>query len=137
MLLPSSGSGRLWEKYLSKRSLIKHTCSRFDKLIMLWTLNRSSRPELFWIKGVLKICSKFTGGHPCRSVISIKLQSNFVETTPRHGFSPVNLLHIFWTSFSKNTSGWLLLTEHTSKNIFTYIKTWSDIVSHGKFKVTM
>ena len=29
-------------------------------------------------KGVLKICSKFTGEHPCRSVISIKLQSSFV-----------------------------------------------------------
>ena len=24
-------------------------------------------------KGVLKICNKFTGEHPCRSVISIKL----------------------------------------------------------------
>ena len=29
-------------------------------------------------KGVLKICSKFTGGHPCSSAISIKLQSNKV-----------------------------------------------------------
>ena len=29
-------------------------------------------------KGVLKICSKYTGEHPCRSVISIKLQSSFV-----------------------------------------------------------
>ena len=37
---------------------------------------RSSRPEVFLAKGVLKICSKFTGEHPCRSVISIKLQSN-------------------------------------------------------------
>ena len=27
----------------------------------------------------------------------------------RHGCSPVNLMHIFRTSFSKNTSGWLLL----------------------------
>ena len=26
------------------------------------------------LRGVLKICSKFTGGHPCRSSISIKLQ---------------------------------------------------------------
>ena len=28
----------------------------------------------------------------------------------RHGFSPVNLLHIFRTPFLKNTSEWLLLT---------------------------
>ena len=36
---------------------------------------RSSRPEVFLGKVVLKICSKFTGERPCRSVISIKLQS--------------------------------------------------------------
>ena len=33
----------------------------------------SSRPEVFLTKGVLKICIKFTGEHPCRSVTSIKL----------------------------------------------------------------
>ena len=36
---------------------------------------RRSRPEVFLRKGVLRICSKFTGEHPCRSVISIKLLS--------------------------------------------------------------
>ena len=35
--------------------------------------DRSHRPEVFLGKGVLKICSKFTGEHPCRSAISIKL----------------------------------------------------------------
>ena len=38
------------------------------------TLLRSSHPEVFLGKGVLKICSEFTGEHPCRSVISIKLK---------------------------------------------------------------
>ena len=37
---------------------------------------RSSLPEVFLRKGVLKICRKFAGGQPCGSVISIKLQSN-------------------------------------------------------------
>ena len=60
---------------------------------------------MFLQKGVLKICSKFTREHPCRSVISIKLH----EITLRHGCSPVNLLHIFGASFLKNTSGVLLL----------------------------
>ena len=60
-------------------------------------------------KGILKICSKFTGEHPCRSVISIKLLCNFIEITLRHGCFPDNLLHIFRTSLLKNTSGWLLL----------------------------
>ena len=34
--------------------------------------DRSSRPKVFLRKGVLKICSKFTGEQPYRSVISIK-----------------------------------------------------------------
>ena len=36
--------------------------------------NRSSHSELFLVKGVLKICSKCTGKHPCRSVISMLLK---------------------------------------------------------------
>ena len=54
---------------------------------------------------------KFTGERPCRSVISIKLQSNFIEIALRHGCSPVNLLHIFRTPFLKNTSGRVLLQD--------------------------
>ena len=42
----------------------------------LFELVRSRRPEMFLGKGDLKICSKFTGEHPCRSVISIKLLKN-------------------------------------------------------------
>ena len=64
---------------------------------------------MFLGKGVLKICSKFTGEHPCRSVISIKLLCNFIEITLRHGCFPVMLLHIFRTHIYKNTSEGLLL----------------------------
>ena len=70
---------------------------------------RSSHPEVFLGKGVLKICSKFTGEHPCRSVISIKFLCKFTEITLQQGRSPVNLLHIFRTPFPKNTAGRLLL----------------------------
>ena len=38
-----------------------------------------------------------------------KCDFNKVETTLRHGCSPVNLLHIFRTLFLKNTSGGLFL----------------------------
>ena len=69
---------------------------------------------MFLRKGVLKLCSKFTEEHPCRSVISVKLQSNFIEITLQHGCSPVNLLHFFKTSFPYNTSGWLLLKKEFS-----------------------
>ena len=70
---------------------------------------RSSRPEVFLRKGVLEIWSKFRGQHPCRIGSSVKLLCNFIETTLRHGCSPVNLLHIFRKPFSKNTSEGLLL----------------------------
>ena len=56
---------------------------------------RSCPPEVFLGKDVLKICSKFTEEHPCRSMISMKCQSNFTEITRRHRYSPVNLLLIF------------------------------------------
>ena len=84
---------------------------------------RSSPPEVFLGKGVLEICSKFTGEHPCQSAISIKLQSNFIEITLWHRCSPVNLLHIFSIPFLKNTSRQLLLpilisyTENCAKYI--------------------
>ena len=38
----------------------------FDIAIQI-TMNRSSHPEVFLGKGVLKKCSKFTGEHPCQS----------------------------------------------------------------------
>ena len=93
---------------LSRHTLI--VCFRFFDDIevswwkifkFLWGVRsiRSSHSEVFLGKGVLKICCKFTGERPCRSAISIKLQI----------CSPANLLHIFRTPFSKNTSGRLLL----------------------------
>ena len=81
---------------------------------------RSSRPELFLIiKSVLKISSKITGEHTCRSVISIKLLRNLIEITLWHGGSAVNLLHFLIIPFPKNTNGRLLLS---SKNIIIEIE---------------
>ena len=77
------------------------------------SLFRSNCPVVFIGKGFLKICSKFTGEQPWWSAIS-KVEIT-LEITLRHGYllspvTPVNLLHIFRTTFLKNTSGWLLLT---------------------------
>ena len=58
-----------------------------------------SSPEVFLGKGVLKICRKFTGEHPCQSAISIKLQSKFFQITLQQGNSSVNVLYIFRTPF--------------------------------------
>ena len=70
---------------------------------------RTSPPEEFLRKGVLKIRSKFIGEHPCQSAISISLQSSFFEIALRHGYSPVNLLRVLRIPFPKNTYGRLLL----------------------------
>ena len=55
--------------------------------------------------------SKFTGEHPCRSGMSTKLQSKFVEITLRH-----TSLRIFRTPFPKNTLGVLILYFTCSDN---------------------
>ena len=79
------------------------------------TNHGSSPSEVFLRKDVLKICSKFTGEHQCRSGVSINLLCNFTVIALLHGCSSVNLLHIFRTPFLKNTSGWLLLSVNKSK----------------------
>ena len=91
-------------QYIPLRHLLSFGLECF---YILW--KRSSHTEMFLEKLVLKICSKFTGEHPCWSVISIKLQRNFIEIILQHGCSPVNLLHIFRTPFTTNTSGRVLL----------------------------
>ena len=62
--------------YMDERDL-RHCCGIFSEKVILkitWLqLFGSSRLKMFLRKGVLKICSKFTGKHPCQSVIAIKL----------------------------------------------------------------
>ena len=97
----------LWKLTYNKSELInsfyiniaKNLGKSLRLLTTKLTIDRSSHQKVLLGKGVLKTCSKFTGGHPCQSVISIKLQANFIEIALRHGCSPVNLLHIFTTSF--------------------------------------
>ena len=93
-----------WERFtehVTRRSeelLVRDILSNFCLLSKFQT-------QVFLRKGVLKICSKFTGEHPCRNAISIKLLCNSIEILLRHGCSPANLLHIFRINFSKKTSG--------------------------------
>ena len=71
--------------------------------------SRSSPPEVFSYKVVVKIYSTFAGEHPCGSVISRKLLCKFIEITLPYRCSPINLLHIFKATFCKNTFEKLLL----------------------------
>ena len=81
------------------------TESRFFIEAVLSKEASQKQPFMFLRKVVRKICSKFTGEHPCRSTIPINLFCNFVEITLRHGCSPVNLLHTFQTPFLKSIRG--------------------------------
>ena len=75
-------------------------------LLKILSIIRSSPPEVFLGKDVLKICSKFTREHPCRSVIA---KNCFATLSKSYFDMSVLLLHIFRTTFPKSTSGKLLL----------------------------
>ena len=65
----------------TNKKIAMHNKNFYNKFIIAFSkttllINRSITLDIFLDKSVLKICSKFTGEHPCRSVISIKLQSN-------------------------------------------------------------
>ena len=67
-------------------------------------------------RGILGVCCGFSGAHPCVGVISIKLQSGFVEMALLRGCLPVGLLRVCGASFLEKTSEGLLVKTDN----FTY-----------------
>ena len=68
---------------LHLRSIDSQACQQpncsTDNILLLFDCKvRSSPLEVFPGKDVLKICGKFTGEHPHRSVVSIELLCNFI-----------------------------------------------------------
>ena len=109
----------LWKSPFLNKVAISHRSFPVNLAKFLRTLFfRSSHPEVFFEKGVPKICKKSTGEHPYWSTIWIKLQSNFIEITLRH--SSVNFLQIFRTPFHKNISGWRLLCFYKTALMAAY-----------------
>ena len=71
----------MYEQKPSKAILLDHLETFF-----IFSIFISGPPEVFLAKSVLKICSsKLTREDPYRSVISVKLQSNFIKITLWHG----------------------------------------------------
>ena len=62
---------------------------------------RSSRPEVFCEKVVLKIFAKFTGKHLCHSLFSATL----LKKRHRQRCFPVNFVEFLRAPFLQNTSG--------------------------------
>ena len=59
-----------------------------------------SFPSLRVLKTFREPLYQFTGEHPCRNAISIKLLCNFIEIALRHGCSPVNTNNTNCTSYN-------------------------------------
>ena len=106
---------------LSSKLLCKKTAV-FSRLKYYSKHTRSSHPEVFLEKGVLKICIKFTGEHPCRSAISIKLQQSGWLLLTYENSQPGKLIKVcarYFSSnfyFSPNDS-----RSKTMKNVFYFI----------------
>ena len=78
---------------------------------------RSSRPEVFCKKGVLRNFAKFTGKHLCHSLFFNK--NTLLKKRLWHGCFPVNLCEIIRTRFFTEHM-WLLLLLH---------KFWPEFIS--------
>ena len=65
-----------------------------------------SHPDVFLVKVIPKICSKFIEEHSCRGVISICKTQLYWNHTSTWLFS-CKFAAYFKTPFSRNTSGWL------------------------------
>ena len=74
---------------------------KYQENVYYFSFLQKQPPEVLLGKDALKSCGNFTGVHPCRSAISIKLQSVFSW----NGCSPVNLWHIIRTPFPKKLKG--------------------------------
>ena len=91
--------------YCGANSILFRACQVLNKLPLFIKQSQSLLEQKQPSRSAFrKRCSeKYAPKHPCRSAISIKLFCNFIEIALRHGFSPVNLLHIFTTSIPENT----------------------------------
>ena len=125
-----------WSFLLIGYNIICEISSFLEKRVNLVSSNkRSSHPEVFSGKGVLKIFSKttsmqkrkiythakFTAEHSCRSTISIKLQSMGLQ----HGCSSVTFLHILERIFLR-----MLLEDYfwNGKYVTQFARAWFENV---------
>ena len=101
---------------------------------------RSSPPEALLGKGIQKMCSKFTGEHLFRSTSSIKLQSNLIEITLWHEYSPINLMHICCNlckaPFHKNISEGCFQMA-TIRQLYWYVKCFSPQLSEKSSNICL
>ena len=98
---------------------------------------RSSRPEVFCTKDILKNFAKFTGKHQCQSLFFNKVAdlrlAILLEKRRRYRYFPVDFAKFLRTPFSTEHLQWLLLkiiSYHTKEILYVNInfmgnKLWS------------
>ena len=112
-------------------------------LVSIIYLFRSSRPKVYCKKGVLGKFAKFTGKHLCQTLFFNKVAdlrpATLLKNRLWHRSFPVNFMKFLGTSFSRSTSGWLLLFNfiydypyHTHL-MFTHCALMSKLVSFMSF----
>ena len=105
-----------WEKYLQKRSLIKHTCSWRDKLIILWTLKRQAKIFLR-ISLILLLAKKIWK----KTVITAVTQNN--------AFPIINWINVFGEVLHltiENNCYWIEISCVSSFVFFKYSLKYSN-----------
>ena len=81
--------------------------------------NRSSRPEVFCKKGVLRTFLKFTGKHLHQSLFFNKVAGLFLlKKRLLHRCFPVNFAKFLKTPFLTEHLRWLLLVQYLYKTSF-------------------
>ena len=107
---------RWWEKYLWKSSLIKHTCSWRDRLIILWTLDRQAKIFLRIPKMTLTIL---------KWIFSLQESDSFKKNVPRSFLWRGGHLDLTIYVFDKNRWNTILpwrlsitITEHKTCSHF-------------------
>ena len=109
-----------------------------EDFVMIHTQYESSHSEVFLRKGVLKICSKFTGEHPCQSVISIKLHSSacvfsckFAAYFQNTFFQEHLYVAVFDNNMSKQKDYRLKITAWLDKTLHVFTKL-NPVSDYGK-----
>ena len=94
---------------------------------------RGSHPEVFFRKGVLKICSKFTGEHSCRCVISVKLLKHGISNcVPEAMYSnTINYILTMWGQYSCKVG---FVTAQVNMSIFLCNRITSKVNCRGIFR---
>ena len=104
---------------------------------------RSSRPEMYCKKGVLRNFAKFTGKHLCQSLFFDKVAdlrpATLLKKRPWHRCFPVNFAKFLRTPFLTEHLRWLLLhlvphqvngvPWNMRKNIFFHLLNVHNIIS--------